>query len=67
MNMRRFAFALTAMIIAVGLSFVFASCASRADAQTPFPAIYHRDFGATTCYYTMNNADVIALSCVKEK
>ena len=69
MTGRRFAVALMALIISIGLSFVFASCAARADAQTAAPDIYHRDFGATTCYYTMSTAtgDVGTLSCVKEK
>lgn len=69
MTGRRFAVALMAIIIAVGLSFVFASCAARADAQTAVPDISHRDFGATTCYYTLDSrtGDVGTLSCVKEK
>jgi len=65
MTLRRFATLLMVIVIAIWLSFLFASCSSLADAQTP-PDILHRDFGATTCYYTISaNGDVSALSCVK--
>ncbi len=69
MNARRFGLTLIALIISVGLSFVFASCAARADAQESAPSIGHRDFGSTTCYYatSLNTGDVTALSCVKDR
>lgn len=61
--------ALCTAIVAVGLGGGIAiACSAPARAQTA-PDIYHRDFGATTCYYTTSAAtgDVIALSCAKEK
>jgi hypothetical protein len=68
MTARRFALLMTALLVSIGFSFVFASCAARADAQTA-PDIYHRDFGATTCYYATNSqtGEVAALSCVRDR
>lgn len=49
------------------ITYLVSACSSPARAQSAAPDIYHRDFGTTTCYYTMNSAtgDVGALSCVK--
>ena len=61
--------ALCTSIVALGFAGAIAiACSGPARAQSA-PDIYHRDFGATTCYYTMNSTtgDVGALSCVKEK
>ncbi len=61
--------ALCTTIVAVGLvGAVAIACSAPARAQT-VPDIYHRDFGATTCYYTIESrtGEVGTLSCVKEK
>ena len=54
----------TAAILAVTI--VAVACSAPARAQST-PDIFHRDFGDTKCYYTINAAtgDVGTLSCVK--
>jgi hypothetical protein len=53
-------------IVALVATLIAAACSSTARAQTA-PDIFHRDFGDTKCYYTINAAtgDVGTLSCVK--
>lgn len=59
--------ALCTAIVAIGFAGAVAiACSAPARAQTS-PEILHRDFGGTTCYYTINatTGDVGTLSCVK--
>lgn len=61
--MKKLAITIWAVDLAIILS---TACSAPARAQST-PDIFHRDFGDTKCYYTINAAtgDVGTLSCVK--